>query len=51
MVWKTKITFWATIIFKKLLDGNLTPHFFARWDNKDPQFSYLEDIRVKRCEF
>ena len=19
----------------------MTPHFFARWDNKDPQFSYL----------
>ena len=28
-------------LFQKLLDGNLTPHFFARWDNKDPQFSYL----------
>ena len=28
-------------LFKKLLDGNLTPHFFARWDNKDPMFSHL----------
>ena len=27
--------------FKKLLSGEMTPHFFARWDNKDPQFSYL----------
>ena len=28
-------------LFKKLLDGNLTPHFFARWDNKDPMFTHL----------
>ena len=28
-------------LFQKLLEGNRTPHFFARWDNKDPQFSYL----------
>lgn len=27
--------------FKKLLDGNLTPHFFARWDNKDKMFTHL----------
>ena len=27
--------------FQKLLSGEMTPHFFARWDNKDPQFSYL----------
>ena len=22
--------------FQKLLSGDLTPHFFARWDNRDP---------------
>ena len=27
--------------FKKLLDRNLTPHFFARWDNKDKMFTHL----------
>ena len=27
--------------FQKLLSGEMTPHFFARWDNKDPQFAYL----------
>ncbi len=27
--------------FKKLLSRELTPHFFARWNNKDPQFTYL----------
>ena len=27
--------------FKKLLDGSLTPHFFARWDNKDKMFTHL----------
>jgi len=27
--------------FQKLLSGDLIPHFFARWDNKDPQFTYL----------
>lgn len=27
-------------IFQNLLDGNLTPHFFARWDQK-PVFTYL----------
>lgn len=27
-------------IFKKLLDGLTTPHFFARWDQK-PDFTYL----------
>ncbi|MDA9897056.1 endonuclease NucS [Pelagibacterales bacterium] len=26
--------------FQKLLAGQMTPHFFARWDNKDP-FTYL----------
>lgn len=28
-------------IFCGLLDGSLTPHFFARWDNTDPKFTYL----------
>jgi len=28
-------------IFKKLLDGTLTLHFFARWDSKDVNFLYL----------
>jgi len=28
-------------IFQKLLDGELTPHFFARWDNDNPNFKYL----------
>ena len=27
--------------FKKLFSGDLVPHFFARWDNKDPMFVYL----------
>jgi len=27
--------------FKNLIDGKLTPHFFARWDNNDPNFIYL----------
>jgi len=28
-------------IFVKLLSKDLTPHFFARWDNSDPNFTYL----------
>jgi len=28
-------------LFIKLLNKQLTPHFFARWDNKDPNFTYL----------
>lgn len=28
-------------IFLKLLSGELTPLFFARWDNKNPAFTYL----------
>lgn len=28
-------------LFQKLLNKELTGHFFARWDNKDPQFTYL----------
>ena len=27
--------------FQKLNSGELTPHFFARWDNNDPNFVYL----------
>jgi hypothetical protein len=27
--------------FRKLLEGNLTPHFFARWDSKNTKFTYL----------
>ena len=27
--------------FKMLLSGALTPHFFARWDNKNTSFTYL----------
>lgn len=27
--------------FKKLVSGALTPHFFARWDNKNTNFIYL----------
>jgi hypothetical protein len=28
-------------LFKQLLSGDLTPHYFARWNNKDPEFTYL----------
>ena len=27
--------------FQKLINGEYTPYFFARWDNKDPNFTYL----------
>jgi len=27
--------------FQKLFSGDLIPHFFARWDNKNPNFTYL----------
>ena len=27
--------------FKRLINGELTPHFFARWDNTNPDFTYL----------
>jgi len=27
--------------FKKLINGEYNPHFFARWDNKNPKFTYL----------
>ena len=32
--------------FQKILSGEMTPHFFARWDNKDPEFTYLGVGRV-----
>ena len=28
-------------LFIKLLNKELIPHFFARWDNSDPKFTYL----------
>ena len=28
-------------LFTKLLNKELTPYFFARWDNSDPKFTYL----------
>ena len=28
-------------LFQKLLNKKLTTHFFARWDNNDPKFTYL----------
>ena len=27
--------------FQKLINGEYTPYFFARWDNKNPNFTYL----------
>lgn len=36
--------------FQKLLRGELEPHFFARWDNQDPQFVYLGTGKVVRLE-
>lgn len=27
--------------FQKLLNGDLVPYFFARWDNKNPAFTFL----------
>ena len=35
--------------FVKLLAGELTPHFFARWDNK-PEFTYLGVGRIITME-
>jgi hypothetical protein len=37
-------------IFQKLLNGNLTPHFFARWDNKHLNFKYIGIGKVLECE-
>ena len=31
----------AQPIFQKILDGSLLPHFFARWDSKNTQFTYI----------
>lgn len=36
--------------FKGLLNGELTPHFFARWDNTDPLFVYLGTARIMSIE-
>ena len=33
-------------IFKGLLEGTITPHFFARWDSKNTKFTYLGPGRV-----
>lgn len=32
--------------FQKLLKGELTPHFFARWDSKNTKFTYLGVGRI-----
>ena len=36
--------------FQKLLSKELVPHFFARWDNKDPQFTYLGTGSIVQIE-
>lgn len=36
--------------FQKLLSGELIPHFFARWDNKDPEFTYLGTGTILQLE-
>ncbi len=28
-------------MIQKLINGKIKPHFFARWDNRDPKFVYL----------
>jgi hypothetical protein len=33
--------------FKKLLNNELTPHFFARWDSKNVKFLYLGIGRIR----
>lgn len=37
-------------IFQKLSSGALTPHFFARWDNKNPNFTYLGTASILDIE-
>lgn len=37
-------------LFQKLLNKDLTAHFFARWDNKDPKFTYLGNGNVVRYD-
>lgn len=32
--------------FQKLLAGELKPHFFARWKNTNPKFTYLGEGRI-----
>jgi hypothetical protein len=34
--------------FAKLIKGEMTPHFFARWDNSDPRFTYLGVGKIVR---
>lgn len=33
-------------VFKKLLDGVLRPHFFARWDSSNTKFKYLGSGKI-----
>ena len=37
-------------IFQKLIDKSLSPQFFARWDNKDPRFTYIGNGNVVRYD-
>jgi len=37
-------------LFQKLLSGELTPRFFARWDNKNVDFTYLGIGKVVHYE-
>lgn len=37
-------------LMQKLLGKQLTPHFFARWDNNDPSFTYLGVGSIVRYE-
>lgn len=37
-------------LFKRLLSRELTPHFFARWNNADPRFTYLGTGSIVRFE-
>ena len=36
--------------FQKLLSGDLTPHFFARWDSKNTKFTYLGIGKIESFE-
>jgi len=37
-------------IFLKLLNKEITPYFFARWDNSDPNFTYLGSGSIVKYE-
>jgi len=37
-------------IFKKLINGTLTPHFFARWNSKNTKFTYLGIGKIESYE-